>query len=577
MAVGRRVLIYALVAGVFVLCVSPVVMLVVGAFRTSPPGLPGEWSLEPFAEAYGDPVTYTTLRNSAILAVSTKLISTALAVFFCWVVARTTTPLRRLVTPMMLFVFAMPTLFFALSWGMLGNPDVGLLNKPFEAMFGAHPININSWWGLIFVTALKSTASSYILLLGPFLALDRSLEEASFVSGAGRLRTFLRVDLPVLAPAITGIMILGFVIGLGSLDAALIIGVPAGIMVFPTQLFGYLYNSATPEYAQASALALLLVLITVVLVRLQGRLLGNRRFTTVTGKGYRQEPWDIGRWRYVCTGGIVLYGLFGLVLPLSQLVLGSLQPVFGLYGALTLDNYRELFDQPDIVAAFQATIVIALLGGLLAMLLAVSLQYLIRHHPSRITRLISMATWLPWALPGIVLGLAMSWAYLSLPGLRELYGTVWILMIALIVTVTPIAGRVAEGAVVQLGRELEESARTSGASSMRALVGIVGRLILPSFVSGWFVTAIVISGSFDVPILMSTSTNRTIPVVVYELYTLGQTPMAAAVFCLLLGGVGVVYVAGLALRRVVSGRRPKSGNSPAVRPAGAESPVMSVR
>ncbi|NUR89632.1 MAG: iron ABC transporter permease [Nonomuraea sp.] len=556
MAMSRipRVLLVVLVC---VLCVSPVVMLVVGAFRTAPPGLPGDWSLAPFADAYGDPETYSTLKNSAVLAVATKLLSTALAVFFCWVVARTTSPLRRLVTPMMMFVFAMPSLFFALSWGMLGNPDVGLINK----VLGDHLVNINSWWGLILVTTLKATASSYILLLGPFLALDRSLEEASFVSGAGRLRTFLRVDVPVLAPAITGIMILGFVVGLGSLDAALVIGVPAGIKVFPTQLFGYLYNSATPEYAQASALSLLLVVLTVALVGLQNRLLGKRSFTTVTGKGYRQEPWDIGRWRPVCAALIIAYGLLALVLPLGQLVLGSLQPVFGLYGALTLDNYVQLFQEPDIVSAFQATITVSLVGGLLAMLLAVVLQYVVRHHPGRLTRIISLATWLPWALPGIVLGLAMSWAYLSIPGLKELYGTVWILMIALVVTVTPIAGRVAEGAIVQLGKELEESARTSGASSTRALVGIVGRLILPSFVSGWFVTAIVISGSFDVPILMSTSTNRTIPVVVYELYTQGQAPMAAAAFCVLLALVGAVYAVGSGLRRLLPKRRPTAALS----------------
>ncbi|WP_283137149.1 ABC transporter permease [Rhizohabitans arisaemae] len=548
-ALTRRLWIVLLVVAVCVLCVSPVIMLIAGAFRTSPPGLPGEWSTAPFLEAYADPATYSTFGSSVVLAVSTKLISTALAVYFCWVVARTTSPLRGLVTPIMLFVFAMPTLFFALSWGMLGNPDVGLLNKPFEALFGMSPINVNSWWGLIMVIALKSTASSYILLIGPFLALSRSLEEASFVSGASRMRTFFRINVPVLAPAITGILILGFVVGLSSLDAALIIGVPAGITVFPTHLFGHLYNSATPDYAQASALSLLLVAITVVLVWAQGRVLGKRQFTTVTGKAYQQEPWDIGPWRHVCVAAIVVYGLLAMVLPLAQLILGSLQPVFGLYGALTFDNYRELFAEPDIVSAFQATLTVSIVGGLIAMLLAVALQYVVRRHPGRLTRVITFATWLPWALPGIVLGLAMSWAYLSIPGLREIYGTVWILMIALIVTVTPIAGRVAEGAIVQLSHELEESARTSGATSLRALVGIVGRLILPSFISGWFVTALVISGSFDVPILMSTSTNRTIPVVVYELYTQGRTPLAAAAFCVLLAVVAVIAAVGLLYRR----------------------------
>ncbi len=548
--VGLLVLIVVVVA----LFVGPVATLIAGAFRTTAPGQPGQWSVTGFVQAYTGPLFAQTLRNSAILSVSVTIVSTAVALFFCWVVTRTDAWLRRLVTPMMALVFAMPQLYFAISWDMLGNKNVGLINEGLATIAGvrSHPVNVNSWWGLIFVMTLKLTAATYILLLGPASALNRTLEEASLTSGAGKLRTFFRIDLPVLAPAVTGLMILGFVIGLGSLDTALVIGLPAHIDVFGTQIYDYLNNDMSPSYAPATSLSLLLVVVVLVLVWVQRKALGRRSYATVTGKAYRQDPWHIGPWRWVCTAAIVGYAVLALLLPLSQLVIGSLQPVFGLYSHYTLANYRTMFAQQGIGSAFVSTFGIAIVGGLLAMALAVLLTNLARHRPGRLSRAISLATWLPWALPGIVLSLAMLWAFLWVPWLRSLYGSTWILLVALAVMATPIAARTMEGAMAQLSPELEESARSSGAGPARTLGGIVVRLTLPSFLAGWFVSGIIIAGSFDVPVLLSTSTNPIIPVVVYQLYTNGEASMAAAVFCLMLAIIAVGYVLLLLIGRIAA-------------------------
>lgn len=539
-----RIGMLVLVVVVLAFFVGPVATLIAGAFRTAPPGQPGHWSISGFTRAYTDPSFGGALRNSAVLSVCVTVLSAGIALFFCWVVTRTDTWLRRLVTPMMALVFAMPQLYFAISWNMAGNKNVGLVNEALQTVLGigSHPVNINSWWGLIFVMTLKVVASTYILLLGPASALNRTLEEASLLSGAGKVRTFLRIDLRILAPAVTGLMILGFVIGLGSLDTALVIGVPAHIDVFGTQIYDYLNNDMSPSYAPATSLSLLLVVVILVLVWVQRRALGRRNFATVTGKAYRQDPWRIGRWRYLCTAAIVVYAVLALLLPLSQLVIGSLQPVFGLYSHYTFANYRTMFTQEQgLGSAFVSTFLIAVVGGFLAMAFAVVLTNVARRRPGRLTRAISAATWLPWALPGIVLSLAMLWADLTAPGLRTLYGSNWILLIALAVMATPIAARTMEGAVAQLSPELEESARASGAGPARALGGIVVRLTMPSFLAGWFVSGIIIAGSFDVPVLLSTSTNPIIPVVVYQLYTNGQASMASAVFCLMLAIIAVGY------------------------------------
>jgi iron(III) transport system permease protein len=548
----------------------PIVMLVIGAFRNSPPGQDPQWSGDAFARTYTDPQSWSTLGNSVLLSGAGTLLATVVALVLAFLVARTTTPLRQLVTPAMVLVVALPPLFYAISWGMLGNPTIGMLNTTWRDLTGGDGtlFNANSWAGLLMVAAVKGAAFSYLLLLGPFRALDRSLEEAAQVSGAGRLRTLLGIDLVVLAPAITGVVILNFVIGLESFDVPLFLGTPAGIDVFATQIYGLISDRTPADYGGASALSLLLVVVVLALVFLQWKLLGRRRYTTVTGKSYRTEPWHIGPWRWLGTAFVVVYLLVAIVLPFVQLVLGSLQPFFGGGGAYSTINYQTLLNDPNTVTALQSTLGVALVGGLIAMALALLIVYAITHTESRLRRLLDLLTWLPWAVPGVVLSLGVAWTYVSIPGLRDLYGSLVVVGMGLVVAVIPIATRSVQPAIGQLTRELEEASRVSGARPARMFFGIVLPLIMPSFLSGWFVVAIVMSGNLAIPILLSSSSSPTVPLLVYQLYTQGQTARAAALFVIVLGGLVlgllVVTVLSALLRRRFAARGAAAAAAPAV-------------
>jgi iron(III) transport system permease protein len=289
---------------------------------------------------------------------------------------------------------------------------------------------------------------------------------------------------------------------------------------------------------------MLLVAIVLLLVALQWRVLGSRQFVTVTGKGHRREPMDIGRWKHLGTAAIVLYGLIALVLPLAQFVVGSLQPYFGVYNHLTLDNYRAVFDTPDLVDAFKNTLVVGLISGFIGSALAVWISIARQRGSSPLRRLPDVAVWLLVAVPGITLGLGVVWAYLSVPGLKSLYATTWILVIALAAGVTPIATRAMTGAVGQIGHELEEAARIAGATNLRATVGIVVRLVLPSFFAAWFLTFVLAAGNLDIPILLSSTSNSTVPTIAFESFAEGRTSQAAATFCVLL--LAILAIAALA-------------------------------
>jgi len=549
---GRR---RRLTPGLIVLCllclglfVWPVAMLAYGAFRTAPPGFGhARWSASGFTAALSSGTVWHAFTNSLILSGSTVLISTALAVYLAWTVARTTTPLRQIVTPMAVLIFSIPPLFFALSWAMLGEQPVGLVDKALHAVFGVAPLNVQSWFGMIGVSVLGATAAEYLLLLGPFLALDPSHEEASLVCGAGRLRSFFLIELPALAPSVIGVMILGFVLGMGLLTVPLLLGEPAGIYVLPTQIYRYYQAVTPPNYAGASTLALLLVAVVLILVAVQSRLLRRRSFITVTGKSRSRERIDIGWWKWLGTAVIVIYGLLALVLPLGQFVLGSLESYFGVYSHLSLHNYSTVLHTPGTSQAFETTLMVAVVAGFTASALAVWVALTSQRSTSRLRRLPDLSIWMLWAVPGITLSLGLIWAYLSVPGLRSLYATQWIVLLALIVGTTPIASRAITGPVGQISRDLEEAARTAGATGFRATVGILLRLILPAFVVSWFICGIVSSGNLDIPILLASPNNQTVPLLAYNQFDNGSLSQAAATFCLLIG----IVAAALAIAAVI--------------------------
>ena len=404
--------------GVLALCVVclllfvwPVAMLAYGTLRTAPPGQGGRWSTSGLTSALTSWDVWHSFINSLVLSAATVALSTALAIYLAWLVTRTRTPLRRIVTPVAVLIFAVPPMFYTLSWAMLGQQPGGLIDKALHGMFGAAPVNVQSWYGLIIVSVLGATAAQYLLLLGPFQALNPALEEASLVCGASRLRSVFQIEIPALGPAILGVMILGFVLGMGLLTTPLLLGEPAGIYVLPTEIYRLIEGETPADYAGASTLSLLLVLVVLALVAIQSKLLGQRKFVTVTGKSARREAIDIGRWKWLGTLVIVIFTLFALVLPLGQFVLGSFESYFGVYSHFTTGNYSTVFHQPGTSQAFTTTIMVAVVSGFVATLLAVLITLVSQRSQSRLRRLPDLCVWLLWAVPGITLSLGIIWAY----------------------------------------------------------------------------------------------------------------------------------------------------------------------
>ncbi|WP_176459356.1 MULTISPECIES: ABC transporter permease [unclassified Rhodococcus (in: high G+C Gram-positive bacteria)] len=548
-----------IVVGMYAL---PFLAVILGAFRSSPPGQPGGWSLSGFTGAFTDTATYSYLANSLVLAVGVGITATTIAVAMCWVNVRTNARLSRLVTPLMFIVLATPGLFFALSWALLGTPRAGLVNKMFDFVgLGDSLVDIGGGVGVWFVLSLKVSGLAYFMLLGSFRRLDSRIEEASQMSGASRTTTFFLITLPLLLPSILGVLIVALVIGVVAFEMPLIIGLPSGFRTFSTQIYSSLNDEIPPDYAGAASLALVLIAAVLALIALKWRILDRRSWVTVGGKGGKAEQWDLGRGRWIADGLIVFFAAIAVVLPAIQLVLGSLQPLFGVEAGYSLTNYRDLLVDPTVGPAVWNTVKLSVFGGLIAVTLSLTLGIVGRHASRFVRRSLELTTWLPWAVNGIILGLGLSWAFLAVSPLRPLFGTSWILLIGLVIVTTPLAARTIDGALAQVSIDLEEAARISGAGAVRSAIDIVFRLVVPSFLAGWLITAIHIAGDLEVPVLLSTPQTRTMSVLVYRFYSDGNGAMAAALFCLFLAAaltLGAVIYLGIRLSASMTGARRQS-------------------
>lgn len=521
------------------LSLYPVVMLLFGSVRDAAPGEAASFTWTAYREAYTDSSTYRVLLNSLVIAAVKTIFAVILGVFFAWVITRTNTPYPRLLETFVTLPFFVPPILTAIAWAMLANPTVGIINKFFMLFFGLdRPLfNIYSYAGIIWHMTHYSAAFVFLLVVGAFRATDPALEEASRASGAGGLKTFFRVTLPLMAPAIMGAGLLAFIRGLEAFESALFFGLPAKIFVFTTEIYAALTQRTPADYPRAMALAALLMVITFTGVLIQRRIMAGKKYFTVTGKGYRPRPVDLGGWRWVTFGLCVGYFFIALVLPVSQLLLSSFFTIFGLYDfkLLTLDNYRQAFSDLLFWRALRNSLVLAAGGAVLCMLLSAVIAYIIFRTKFWGKGALDFLSWVPWSLPGMVLALGLLWAYILLPGPIVLYGTIWILLIAYLTIGLPIGVRSMSGTIVQISEDLEESSRACGASWWQTFMKIYLALLRPGFTAGALLLFFIFLRELSASVLLYSPGNEVLSVTILKYWEAGRSEVVSVIALVMLG------------------------------------------
>jgi len=542
------------VAAIAYLLIFPLAMLVRSSVTSSPFAAEAAYTLDGFRTVLADGNFYRAFINSLILSMLTAFGSLALGTYFALVAARAAVAFRGWITPVMVVVTATPTLFYAISWAMLANANAGILSK-LLASIGLGPLggmlDAVGWPGLVCVSIVKVTGFAYLFLIGPISAADRSQEDAAVVFGCSRLRAIATITLPSLAPAYFAVGMLLLVFGIQTFDMPAVLGMPVGIGTLSLLVNDYLIVNARPDWSAAAASSVLVMLFVAALVALQLWTLRGKGYVSLGGKaqgGSARPPLGHG---WAISLSILLFTLLALVAPVAQFVIGSFQPFFGLYGAWTLRNYAAVLSDPVGVGALRTTLAIVLAAAPLTVLAGFLMAYAMHRHPGSLLSMASrVGSWVPATAPGIVLSVALLSTYIGTPGIRLLFGTPWLMALALMVGGVPVAVRAAEGMVAQVSPELEAAARISGAGPAATIFGIVARLCAPSLLGAWLLISLWMAGTLDVPMLLQSSSSQTVATYAFGLFGNGQIPEAAAIFLLFLLALGLVVLclaAGLAI------------------------------
>lgn len=537
----------ACVVAVLWLALVPLGFLVWQSFHT-PATLaePARFTLENFAEAYGSPETAELFTNSLLFALGTACFSLSLGTFFAWVNERTNTPLKGLFFAMSVIPLVIPSILFTVSWILLASPRIGLLNLAATSWLGAgsHWFDIYTIWGMMWVDGLHYSPIAFLLMTAAFRSMDPALEESAMMSGASVAQVAMRVTLPLAWPALLAAFLILFIRAIESFETPALLGTPANIQVFTSAIYDALQQWPS-RIGLASAYAVTLLLIVSVGIWLQARLSSQgNRFATVTGKGFRPRTMDLGGWRYVTAGVFLVYVFICFVLPFLVLGWSSLQRFYALPSAeavanLSFDAYARVIAYPQFWRSVGNSALLALLAATSVMLVTSVICWIVVKTKLPGRWLLDNIATLPLVFPGLVLGLSIMICYLTLGG--GIYGTIWILLIAYCTKFMPYGMRYNTTSMLQIHKELEESAAMSGAGWLVTFRRIILPLLKPGMVAGFIYVMIVSVRELSSSILLYSPGSEVISIIIWELWQNGQYVDLSAFGVMLIGAL-LVFV-----------------------------------
>lgn len=492
---GRLTL--AHVVGLFCVVVAmwlvlvPLGALFYTAFAEDTPYGPGAFTLENFANAYSSAHLPRLMLNSFIFAGGSAIITLALGAAVAWGVERTDMPMRGLFHTLALLTFALPGLLTTMAWTLVLSPNVGWVNAIAKTYLGftTAPFNVYSMTGMMWVLATHYFPLAYLLLAPSFRAIDTRMEEAALTSGARQWQVIRRVTLPMMRPAILSTLLLLFIRGLESFEVPRLIGRPARIDVFTTEIQHAIRGGGSPEIGLASALSLTLMAICVFTVWLYRRSVRNAEaFATITGKGYKPMPMQLGPWRWPAAIAIGLLFFVTLGFPLFTLAWHSLfikvaQPFVSSGGPVTLQNYFFVLSYPIFLEAVKTSVFLAAMSATIVVFLTFVMAWIAQRTAVRFAWVLDLVAFTPIAIPSIIVGASVLFAYLIVP--IPVYNTIWIILIAYVTSFMPYGMRFGSGGLIQIHKELEEAAQTAGASLGQMFRRVLLPLLAPVALSAW--------------------------------------------------------------------------------------------
>jgi iron(III) transport system permease protein len=540
------------------LVLPPFLFLIQGSLTIAGPTQDaGEIGLGNFEAVIRSRHFVATSINSLVFAAASAFVALVIGWVTAWIVERTNAPLKGLAYLTAIISLGTPYILYVTAW-LLFFGKAGPVNHFYRTLTGSTDvlINIYSMHGMVLVEGFLWSPLAFLLVGATLCNANPELEEAARVHGAGVWDTIRRVTMRLSLPSILALSMLVFIRAIEAFEVPALVGLPGRISVLTTDIYSNMVARAPPDIGGASALSVLMLALVLVLLYVYGRLSRHaEKFATITGKGFRPRPFDLGALRGVAGALLVLNFVLLLMVPMLMLVWVSLLPFYqpvtaAAFKLISLNNYRTVLDSGHVellintllVAVATATIAVTLtfLGAWLA----------VRRGPGG--WIIDRLATIPLVFPGLILGIAVMQVFLRIP--IPLYGTLGILIWAFVINYLPYGMRYCSSGMLQIHRELEEAAAICGASALTRLRRIVAPLLAPALVAGWLFIFLMATRVLSLAILLAGPRSQTMAVAMFDLWANGQGTELAALglmWSMLMAMIAVVFY--LVARRSAAG------------------------
>ncbi|HZU08105.1 MAG TPA: iron ABC transporter permease [Chloroflexota bacterium] len=528
---------------------APVAMVTLGGFNVARPTEGFRFGFDNWARAWADPQVWQALWNSISIVTIRGILGFAIAIPLAWLVARTNIPGAKWLEFGFWVAFFMPSMAYIQGWVFLLEGGRGLLNQWFTMLFGQpSPIDVYSYWGIIWVHLMAQNVSAlFILLVLGFRNMDASLEEVARTCGASRLRTLLDVTLPLSRPMLAMLVVLAIIRGMQSYEVEQVLGQPAGIQVYSTLVVRML-SVEPPRIPEGTALSTLVLISLIPLILLQRLYIGRRQYTTVSSK-MRTALVDLGRLRWIAFGVVFSVVMLQTFVPFVATVAGSLMRRWGYFtiaSPWTLERWQRVLGDDLFIRSLLNTLFLGVISGITAAIVCFLIAYvLIRtQFPGRDA--LDFVSWLPWAIPGVLLSLGLLTLILMIPPLRILHGSMLMLVIAMIMFRLPLGVHLLKTGFMQINRELEEASTICGGTWLSTQLRIILPILMPMLIAVALMTFVTAVNEVSGVVLLASTETRTLSLLSLG-YLLGAAPQkeAAAVVTtiMILLCVGVALIA----------------------------------
>ncbi len=543
---GGTLLMALLIGAMGFYVVYPLILILINSFNIATIAEPPAYGLQAWRDAFSEAGIWRSLWNSLKIGIILQLIALPLGIFTAWLIARTNILFSNAFEFGFWISFFMPALATTFGWMLLLDPSTGLFNNWLRQSGVGLNFDIYSFSGIIWAHLMTHGISTKVMLLTPaFRRMDASLEEASRMSGANSLTTLIRITVPAMTPVIIVVFLLSVIRIFSSFEAELLLGVPWGFYVYSTKIVD-LARQEPPLVNQAAALGSVILIFLLAFIPLQRRLIARRQFTTVTGQ-FKPKTIDLGAWRYPATAFVALIIFLLDVVPVLSVFGGSFMTRFGFFNlpkTWTFEYWKMALNDPRIILSLQNTLIISASAAIFGMLIFSIIGYVLVRTKLPGRSILDSICWLPSAIPGVLSGLGLLWMFLGTPVFRPFYGTLFLLVIASVLGGITFATQILKANFVQLGQELEEASRMSGAGFWKTYFKVVLPLMAQTMVMVGVLKFMFAAQHPSSIILLATSETRPLSLLALDQIAAGYREVASiTVILIMLLTVGLALIA----------------------------------